>query len=165
MEKQKKWEKAPKFKLYESLGVLADKDRLEVVSDDGDVITAHIHSSSRNKFYTVTYASKNKEIMSNDNATWFVGYLGYPASSLLLYLGEIKYDKSILPFLDEIPWKDINQKNKNDFGKTQADVEAIYTSKGGDVKILTKEIDKIYKQLENLDLYQLGKKQRPPKGY
>ena len=68
----------PTMKIYEALGAVADK-RLEITGN-----TAKVYSSSKGKFYTVTYDSATNAIMSNDNACYFVGYLGYPAIAYLL---------------------------------------------------------------------------------
>lgn len=159
------WQLPPKFKIYESLGVLGDPDRLEIVSDDGDEVETKIYSSSRNKFYTIKYRRSTAQIMANDNATWFVGYLGYPAITVLMHLGVIEFDQEIIPWLADIKWKDINQKYKNNFDKTKTEVDAIVVERGGDLNTLSAEIDKIYDQVIALNLKHLGDKVKPPKGY
>jgi hypothetical protein len=185
-----KWTLPPRFKMYEALGVLSDTGRIEIVDSKGSsdkepqemtsifeepatVIEARIYSSSKNKFYTVRFDPTSNQIMSNDNATWFVGYLGYPAVSVLMYLGVITYDQDILPWLADIPWKDLNQKNNNNFLKTQAEVEALVLTRAGNsadpIKRLNDGIDSVYQQLQALNLSHLGNRRspanKPPSGY
>lgn len=170
------WQLPPKFKIYEALGAVAD-NRIEIVSSiqtqselfesetSSDIITAHQFSSSKNKYYTISYNSKTQEIMSNDNATWYIGYLGYPALSLLLYLDVIVYDKSVLNYFSQIPFKDINQKYNNDFAKAKVEIDQLLTGRGLNLTYFENVSDVIYQQLENLKLKQLGPKIKPPNGY
>jgi outer membrane lipoprotein-sorting protein len=163
------WELPPQFKIYEALGAVAD-ERIEVLESESglfeeEIITAKQYSSSRNKFYTISYNPHTQQIMSNDNATWFVGYLGYPAISLLLHLAVLKYNKSILEYFTDIKFKDINQKYKNDFTQSETEIRRILEDRGLDLAVYDEESDKIYQQLKDLKLSQLGEKVRPPKGY
>lgn len=177
------WELPPEFKVYEALGALAD-NRIElvnknekltlednpskekvVVENDENIIEARQFSSTKNKFYTIKYNPATSQIMTNDNATWFVGYLGYPALSLLLYIGSINFNKDILPYFKNIPFKEINQKNKNVFSKTQLEINKILEDKGLSTKLIETEVSSIFNQLANLALKPLGKKVRPPKGF
>jgi len=68
----------PKVKIYEALGAVAD-GRVVVGNDNGEV-----SSSSGNKKYVVRWDAKNKAIMTNDNGTYWQGYLGYPAIAYLM---------------------------------------------------------------------------------
>lgn len=154
-----KWNLPPKIKIYEALGSLGDK-RLEVSRDEGK-----LYSSSRNKFYDIKYDSENMAIMCNDNASYFVGYLGYPAISFLMYKDIIKYDKKWEEALKDIEWKDINQKFKNDFTKTENYTLELLEVRGYSQEEFLGEVDNIYQQIKKLDLNLFGKKVKPPKGY
>ena len=49
------WNTPPKKQVYEALGCLAD-GRLEVTgTDDSGIIRAKVYSSSRNKYYDVSF--------------------------------------------------------------------------------------------------------------
>ena len=166
------WELPPEFKIYEALGAIAD-GRLELVTrpanseeteeEDLNIIQANQYSSNKNKFYTIKYSPETSQIMTNDNATWFVGYLGYPALSLLLYIDRIKCDRSILKYFKDIAFKEINQKNKNNFQKAGVEIDQILSERGLDLDLFKQECDSIFKQLAALGLKPLGKKVRPPK--
>jgi hypothetical protein len=103
--------------------------------------------------------------MPNDNATWYVGYLGYPAISLLLFLDKIQFDKSILPYFADTPFKDINQKYKNDFERANMEIVEMILTRGLDKVKLDTQVDLIYGQLIELKLEHLGHKVEPPVGY
>jgi hypothetical protein len=170
------WPLPPKIKIYEALGAVAD-NRLKIVSnseiqaglfeDQGgqEIIVARQYSSSRNKYYTITYNPNTNQIMTNDNATWYVGYLGYPALSLLLHLQVITYDLSILQYFIDIPFKDINQKYNNDFTKAQTEINQLLISRGCNTDQMTTSLDNIYDKLSKMKLKPLGTKVQPPQGY
>ncbi len=107
-----KWEHPPIIKVYEALGSVAD-NRIEVTGNE-----AKVYSSSGNKFYTVNYDPGTQSIMTNDNGSFWKGYLGYPAIAFLMKIGVLPYDEGIGNLLKDIKWKDINQRFKNDFEKT-----------------------------------------------
>ena len=152
-----KWLQPPITKIYEALGSIAD-GRIEISGN-----TAKVYSSSRNKYYDVTYDPETKSIMANDNASYWNGYLGYPSICFLMKAGIISYDSSLALILKGISWKDINQKFKNDFEKALA---YILESKTEDErKQLELYVNKASEEIKNLDLNILGKRQLPPKGY
>lgn len=152
-----KWKNPPIIKIYEALGAVAD-GRVEISGG-----TAKIYSSSRNKFYDVNYDPAKKAIMTNDNGSYWKGYLGYPAIAFLMKTGVLSYDEAVASLLKDIAWKDINQKFKNDFEKT---LNYILSSKPDEEKEnLKKLIDKISDEIKNLNLSYLGKKVLPPVGY
>jgi hypothetical protein len=152
-----KWSHPPIIKIYEALGSVAD-GRIEV---DGN--SAKVYSSSGNKFYNVSYDPEKKAIMTNDNGSFWKGYLGYPAIAFLLKKGILSYDEDTAKILENIKWKDINQKFKNDFDKTLDFILSPLTATQKDK--LTFLVQKINKEISELDLSMLGKKVKPPEGY
>lgn len=151
------WHHPPFVKLYEALGAVAD-GRVEVSGNTGKV-----YSSSRGKYYDITYDPVTHEIMSNDNGSYWKGYLGYPAVAYLMTIGVVSYDPHMGELLKNIPWKDINQKFKNDF---DAALEFILQSKSEiERKELKEFLEKIDKEIKTLNLGMLGEKQKPPAGY
>lgn len=152
-----KWKQPPIIKIYEALGSLAD-DRVEISGN-----SAKIYSSSRNKFYTVTYDPKTQSIMSNDNGSYWKGYLGYPAIAFLMKIGILSYKTDLSDLLKDIAWKNINQKFKNDFDKT---LEYILASKSeSEKKKLYDFATTVIREIEKMNLGYLGKKMLPPAGY
>jgi len=154
-----KWKLPPIIKIYEALGCLADK-RLKVTDSE-----VRAYSSSGNKYYTVQYSESKNAIMSNDNGSFWVGYLGYPSIAYLMKLGKLPFSKKYYKALKDIAWKDINTKNKNNFTKTILEIDEIVKQRGVNIKEFHDFIDKIEKAIEEKDLNLLGTKQNPPKEY
>ena len=152
-----KWSHPPIIKIYEALGSVAD-GRLEM---DGN--SAKVYSSSGNKFYTVNFDPTSQSIMVNDNASFYKGYLGYPAIAFLMLIGELKYSPVAAQMLRGFAWKDINQKFKNDFDKTLAHILASMTPK--ERVLLEAEVKNIDTQLKTKSYGSLGPKVQPPEGY
>jgi hypothetical protein len=149
------WKSPPIIKVYEALGAVADK-RIEVTGN-----TAKCFSSSGNKHYDVMYDPEQNAIMTNDNGTYWQGYVGYPAIAFLLSIGMLPYREELGSLLKGIAWKDVNQNFNNDFDKA---LESILE------KIERREELEAYaqsllSQLDALKLEQLGKRVKPPSGY
>lgn len=161
-----KWKHPPITKIYEALGTVAD-GRIEMGDDssgsDVSVKTAKIYSSSRNKFYDISYDRKANAIMCNDNASYWKGYLGYPAIAYLMAVGILSYEQDLGNILKGIAWKDINQKFKNDF---EAALESILSSRTSEerdrLRVFSEKVDA---EIAKLGLDMLGKKTLPPDGY
>ncbi len=151
------WLNPPIIKIYQALGAVAD-GRVVLLGN-----SAKVYSSSRNKFYTVTYDPETKAIMMNDNASFFRGYLGYPGISFLMLIGEIKYNPVVAEKLKGILWKDINQKFKNNFEDTREFVLSNRTT--DERKKIEQEVQSIEGQFKVKHFSVLGKKVKPPEGY
>jgi len=149
-----KWKLPPKVKIYEALGCLGD-GRIKISGNGGEVI-----SSDGSKKYIVKYDEKKNAIVSNDNASYWVGYIGYPSIAFLMLKGIIKYNRKIANALKGIPWREINKKFKNNYEKTIAYVEDIVKEKC-DLNKLRQEVDKIYEQLKKLKLNKLPRIKPP----
>ena len=155
------WKISTKRKhVYEALGCIGDKS-IELDLADG----AKVYSSSGNKFYAVNYSLKDNSIMCNDNTSYWTDTLSYPAIAFLLLKGVISYNPKSSEMLKGIKWKDINQKFKNDYDKTEAYVGELMKERGLYFEELNKEVDKINEQLMNLKVKMLGNKIKPPVGY
>ncbi len=153
------WKTPPIIKLYEALGALGD-GRIEI---DGN--TAKVYSSSRGKFYTVTYDPETSAIMCNDNGSYWQGYLGYPAITFLCAQGTISYQETWAKALSGIAWKDVNTKFKNDFDKTETYVLEKVAEQGLNTEELKKDLAVMLQSIEALHLVHLGPKTKPPTGY
>ncbi len=151
------WETPPIIKIHEALGAVAD-NRIGIEGN-----SAKVYSSSGNKFYTVTFDPETNSIMTNDNGSYWKGYLGYPAIAYLMKINKLPYNPDVAMLLSGIAWKDINQKFKNDFDKT---LEYILSDKTAEQK---EEIDKfvqeVFKVIKDTKYKYLGSKTKPPEGY
>ncbi|HUO55918.1 MAG TPA: hypothetical protein VMU27_00565 [Candidatus Paceibacterota bacterium] len=152
-----KWAHPPVIKIYEALGSVAD-GRIQLSGN-----SAKVYSSNGNKFYTVNFDPASKSIMTNDNGSFYKGYLGYPAIAFLMLIGELNYSPSVAEKLKGIAWKDINQKFKNDFEKTR-----LYILEGKAIEdraAIEREVSAIDEQLKTKSYDFLGPRIQPPEGY
>jgi len=146
--------------VYEALTAIADK-RYELVSDT----ELKLFSSSRGKFYTVTYDPSTDQIMSNDNTAYYTHSISYPMITLLMLRGDLAYDSDLLGPLSNIVWKDIMTKHKNDYDAGIVEVLADLKIRGIDTESLQAKINSIYTSACSLTLSPLGPRKLPPKAY
>lgn len=154
-----KWKNPPVIKIYEAFGCLAD-GRIEIFDNE-----AKVYSSSRNKFYTITYDEEKNAIMANDNGSYWQGYLGYPSIAFLMKAGKIKINLVFAEALKDIAWKDVNTEFKNDFAKTQDFVDELLVTRGINLGQFHRHINEVLSGLQSLKLNMLGNKVKPPTGY
>lgn len=155
------WKQPPVIKLYEALGSLGD-GRVKLEGDN-----ATVDSSTGNKRYTVTYDASAKAIMSNDNGSYWQGYLGYPAIAVLLKRGVLtNWDRRLCEYLKGFAWKEINASFKNDWSKTEALVKREMKARYPELDLgwFDHEIGKVYDDIAALRLTRLGPRTRPPAG-
>ena len=88
------WKSPPKAKIYEALSAVAGGrvtlmggEKAEVVSSDGT------------KTYHVEWSPDLNQITSNDNASYWQGYMGYPIIAVLMVLGKLEYRTEVADFL------------------------------------------------------------------
>lgn len=152
-----KWKNPPVIKVYEALGAIADK-RIIVRKDK-----AEVYSSEGNKKYDVIYSESDNAIMANDNGSYWVGYLGYPAIAFLMENGALEYISEYGEALKGVEWKKINTKNKNNFDLTQKEMDQIFLQKNVNLDEFYLYLANTIKKIEEMDLNLLGSKIKPPK--
>ena len=76
------WKLPPAAKVYEAFGAVAD-GRVHL----GAPGQAEVVSSGGDRRYTVEWTDDLATIAANDNASYWQGYLGYPAVAVLLAVG------------------------------------------------------------------------------
>src|SRR5690348_11552339 len=143
------WKTPPAIKVYEALGAIAD-GRVEVIGNG-----AKVYSSSGNKRYEVIYDPKLNAISSNDNGSFWQGYLGYPIVAFLMEKGLVAFDAKIASWLKGLHWKDINTEFKYDFVKTEEFVRQEMVRRGADLAEFDTLKDKAMLQLKMLKLNKL----------
>ncbi len=146
--------------IYEALSAIAD-GRVELVGEN----KAKCTSTSKGKFYEIEVELESNSIMSNDNMAFYVEEFSYPMIALLILKDVYRYDKDILPHFKDIKWKDINQKNKNNYMKSVGEVLENLKVNGVDTENIKIEIDRIYKEILDSTWYHLGEKKVPPNAY
>ena len=99
----------PIAKVYEALSAVADQ-RVEMHADH-----AIVTSSDHTKDYTVKFLPDGYS--SNDNATLWQHYPGYPILAVMIIQGKLKSNPECLPWFQAVNWKQLKTQAKNDYDK------------------------------------------------
>lgn len=145
----------PIEKIYEAYSAIADG---RVMLTDTQ---AEVFSSDMTKKYLVKW---NDEIYSsNDNASYWKGYLGYPIIAVLMLQGKLSYDQEIAEHFKGINWKKLNTAHKNNYSEAVKEIMEELERSGVDGNKINQEIDKVYKEIEQLTISTKRSQLRPPK--
>lgn len=105
----------PIEKVYEAWTALAD-NRVKI--HEG---YATVSSSDGAKEYTVRFSGN--QYSSDDNATYWQGYPGYPIIAVLMIQGKLPFDKQEAELWKEINWTELNKKFRNKYARAVSEVE------------------------------------------
>lgn len=154
-----KWDEPPVIKVYEALGSVSD-GRVKI---DGN--NAKVFSSSGNKYYDVTYDPETNAITSNDNGSYWKGYLGYPMIAFLMIKKILPYNEEASRWLNNFRWKDINTKFNNDFAKTEDFIRKEMVVRGANLEEFDKYTKEVIASINKLGLNKLKNLAKPPSAY
>ena len=131
----------PIEKVYEAWTALAD-NRVHLHEGYADV-----SSSDGEKAYIVRFSGN--QYSSDDNATFWRGYPGYPVMAVLMLQGRLPYDSAQAELWKNINWTRINKKHKNNYKEA---VEEIADERGIDMAKVSEAAQKVMTALENLPI-------------
>ncbi len=147
MKQEINWKLPPEEKIYEAFSVLAD-NRYELTGEGKATVT----SSGGDKKYQVSWSRlENKlKVFSNDNASRWQGYTGYPIIAVLMFTGMISIDRGIIRYFKDIPWNTLNKAHKNNY---RAAVEEVLAPLNPDVQYhIREEVKRIYDRISEMVL-------------
>ena len=104
----------PEEKVYEAWTAIVD-GRI-VLHDDYATMT----SSDGSKGYTIRW--KGDIYASDDNATYWRGYPGYPVLAVLMLQGKLPFDRQEAEKWKDVNWKAVNTKYKNNYAAAVKEV-------------------------------------------
>jgi hypothetical protein len=157
-ERKTTWKTPPKAKIYEALTAIGD-NRVKLKAE----YQAEVVSSAGNKTYIVEWTPDRQHITSNDNASYWQGYMGYPIIAVLMLLGSVDFRKEVADLLSGISWKSLNKRFRNNYDNAIESVLAALDAKGVDRKHITTEVDGILEQIDHLKMGKMPRRRRPPK--
>lgn len=138
----------PIEKIPEAYTAIED-DRVKLFDD-----YATVTSSNSEKDYLIKW--KDDLYYSNDNSTYWQGYIGYPVIAVLMLQGKLGLNREISKYFKDINWNNLNKENKKDY---RASLEQVLEGVSEDnKKYIYEEIDKVFKEIEKLDLTLTKKK-------
>jgi hypothetical protein len=132
------WKMPPIVKVYEAIGALGD-GRVTIK----DSTHASVRSSDGSKTYEVEISDDGREISSNDSASYWQGYLGYPAIAVMLARGLYSPRADVVKALRGIPWKELNTRFRNNYDITIAEVLQRAQQNGYDVAAIRDEVEAV----------------------
>lgn len=104
----------PVEKVYEAWTALVD-DRYDLSPE-----ALIVRSSDGSKEYRVTWDDEGR-YRSNDNATFWQGYAGYPVIMALMLQGRVPFNGEVAAWFKGIPWKALNDAHKRDYAAALAE--------------------------------------------
>jgi hypothetical protein len=149
------WKMPPLVKIYEAIGALGD-GRIELE----DERHASVLSSDRRKKYQVEISADGREISSNDNSSYWQGYLGYPAIAVMLRRGLHPVRPEVISALSGISWNELNRSFRNDYSRTINEVMRRAEGRGFDSKLIAAEAEVVLAKLREFGPLR-GTRRRP----
>jgi len=115
---------------------------------------AIVKSSNREKEYLIKW--KENTYYSNDSATYWQNYPGYPVIAVLMLQNKLSLNKNISQYFKNIDWNKLNKQTKRNYKKS---VEIILQPliKEEKEKIYN-EFNKIFEEIKNLNIELTKKK-------
>lgn len=104
----------PIQKILEAYTAIVDK-HVNLTKDQAEVA-----SSNGAKTYTVNW--DDNEYHSNDNATYWQGYAGYPVIAVLMLQGKLPFNQKLADNFKSVNWNEINSKFKRNYAKAATEV-------------------------------------------
>ncbi len=141
----------PIQKILEAYTAIVDK-HVELKNNE-----ALVTSSNGAKTYTVSW--DNDIYHSNDNATYWQGYAGYPIIAVLMLRGKIPFDQKLADNFASVNWNEVNAKFKRNYAKAASEV---IKKKGLDEKEVMVELERVYGALKDLPITIKRGSLRPP---
>lgn len=142
----------PIQKILEAYTAIVDK-HVELKNNE-----ALVTSSNGAKTYTVS--CEDNIYHSNDNATYWQGYAGYPIIAVLMLQGKISFDQKLADNFTSVNWNEVNAKFKRNYAKAASEV---IKEKRLDEKEVMAELEKVYRALKDLPITIKRGALRPPK--
>lgn len=129
----------PKQKIAEAFSAIAD-GRVHISGQQ-----ALVESSDHAKTYLVKW--HGHVFFSNDNASYWQGYPGYPVLAVLMLTDQLPYNEDLAKSFKGIHWHDLNKKAKRDYDRVLDFVLKPMKNR----ETLEKEIDRVYRTLDRMD--------------
>lgn len=139
-------EKLPPIeKVYEAWSAVAD-GRVRVRPDERHATVA---SSNGDKEYTVAWDEDGATYSSNDNATYWQGYAGYPVIAVLMEQDRLPLDRAAADAFAHVDWTALNKRCKRDYA---AAVALVMEERGLDAARMQAAARTAYDALAALDV-------------
>ena len=137
-------EKLPPIeKIYEAYSALAD-GRVKISEE---LKEARVASSDGAKNYTVRW--EDNHYTSNDSATYWAGYPGYPVLAVWMKQGILPVNEAIAGQFRDVNWNALNKEYKRNYAKA---AEAVMNERQMDAARVKEDAEQVYEVMKTLDL-------------
>ena len=143
----------PTAKIYEALSVIAD-GRIEYTGNN----RAKVYSSDKSKFYTIAWSEDNLNFYSDDNASKWQGYTGYPIIAILLDQKILDAGSINTAIFSNINWNALNKQYKRDYSAAVDQVLGERLQNEMEARSTIESVKKIYADLCAMKLQKVSMK-------
>ena len=151
------WKQPPIAKMYEAFTAVAG-GHVRLTGPG----TALVTSSDDARVSEVDWSEDGAAIGSNDNASYWQGYAGYPIIAVLLTLGTLHADEAVIAPLAGVDWHELNARFKRDYETAVAHVLEEAAIRGADAAAIVAAAEDVAGQLAQLQLQRPARGRRPP---
>lgn len=143
-------EKMPPIEKIPEAYTAIEDNRVELFDD-----YAIVKSSNFEKEYLIKW--KDNIYYSNDNSTYWQGYVGYPVIAVLMLQAKLPLNKEVSKYFKEINWNKLNKDNKRDYKQS---LEQVLENNSTEEKsIIFNEINLVFEEIKNLNIELTRKKE------
>ena len=140
----------PIEKIYEAWSAIED-GRITLLDDDSQAV---VTSSDGAKTYRVVRQVEDGKIIyrSNDKATYWQGYPGYPVIAMLMMEKKLPLDLTVAGWFAGVNWHEVNMAHKSDYA---AALEEVIEKKGLKKERVTharQDAEKVMAAIQDLDV-------------
>lgn len=121
---------------------------------------AYVLSSDGSKAYRVTW--KGEVYASNDAASYWQGYAGYPLLAVFMLQGKLPFDASVAIHFKDVPWKELNLSHRANYMQAVNEVLEKLERQKVDITAIRREADRVYQQLRQLPVRCVRSSSPPP---
>lgn len=140
----------PVEKVYEAWTAIEDGH--VQLAEDGS--SAAVTSSDGTKTYEVRRVEEDGRTVyrSNDNATYWQGYAGYPVIAMLMVERKLPLDLTVAGWFAGVDWHSVNAAHGNDYAAAVAQVETDRDFKKERITHAREEAERVMEALKGLDI-------------
>lgn len=131
----------PLEKVFEAWTAIVD-NRIKLHENYADVA-----SSDNSKGYIVKF--DGNRYSSDDNATFWRGYAGYPVLAVLMLQGRLPLSRNEAEQWKDVNWKEINTRHRNNY---KAAVDEVAKERGIDLAKAYRDAEAVLEALKNLHI-------------
>lgn len=146
----------PREKIFEAWSAVASGRVQFAGAPDAKTGDAEVESSNGEKKYFVSWS--DGRYGSDDPATWWQKYPGYPILAVLMLQGKLPYDAKIASLFKNVNWTDANAAARRDYALAFREVCAALKLSPETIAEAEREATRTLEILKTLDIAASGKK-------